>query len=67
MASLIAHDIDDSIVQALQERARCHGVSVEVEHRKILEQVLLQPVKKTFTEVLGQIPNVGKDADFERV
>ena len=67
MASLIVRNIDDAIVKALKHRASLHGVSAEAEHRKILEQVLLQPTKKSFAEVLVLIPNVGKDSDFERV
>ncbi|WP_008314680.1 FitA-like ribbon-helix-helix domain-containing protein [Leptolyngbya sp. PCC 6406] len=67
MASLIVRNIDETIVNALKQRASRHGVSAEAEHRKILEQVLLQPTKKSFTEVLGLIPNVGNDSDFARV
>ena len=67
MASLIVRNIDDAIVKALKHRASLHGVSAEAEHRKILEQVLLQLTKKSFAEVLVLIPNVGKDSDFERV
>lgn len=67
MANLIVRNIDDAIVKALKQRASRHGVSAEAEHRKILEQVLLQPPKKSFAEVLGLIPNVGTDLDFERV
>ena len=67
MANLIVRNIDDAIVQALKQRASRHGVSAEAEHRKILEQVLLQPPKKSFAEVLCVIPSVGNDADFERM
>jgi antitoxin FitA len=67
MANLIVRNIDEAIVKALKMRASKHGVSAEAEHRKILEQVLLKPQKKPFSEVLSLIPNVGKDADFERV
>jgi antitoxin FitA len=67
MANLIVRNIDEAIVKALKMRASKHGVSAEAEHRKILEQVLLQPQKKPFSEVLSLIPNVGNDADFERV
>ena len=67
MANLIVRNIDDAIVQALKQRAGRNGVSAEAEHRKILEQVLLQPPKKSFAEVLCLIPNVGQDSDFERV
>ncbi|MEO1400180.1 MAG: DNA-binding protein [Cyanobacteria bacterium J06635_1] len=67
MANLIVRNIDETIVKALKQRASRHGVSAEAEHRKILEQVLLRPPKKTFAEVLSLIPNVGHDSDFERV
>jgi antitoxin FitA len=67
MANLIVRNIDESIVKALKKRASLHGVSAEAEHRKILEQVLLQPKKKSFAEVLMQIPDVGNNSDFERV
>ncbi len=67
MANLIVRNIDDAIVKALKQRASRHGVSAEAEHRKILEQVLCQPAKKSFAEVIGRIPNVGNDSDFERV
>lgn len=67
MANLIVRNIDESIVKALKKRASLHGVSAEAEHRKILEQVLLQPKKKSLAEVLMQIPNVGNDSDFDRI
>lgn len=66
MANLIVRNIDDTVVKALKRRASRHGVSAEAEHRKILEQVLLQPDRKSFAEVLGMIPSVGDDSDFER-
>jgi antitoxin FitA len=67
MANLIVRNIDEAIVKALKMRASKHGVSAEAEHRKILAQVLLKPQKKSFSEVLSLIPNVGSDSDFERV
>jgi antitoxin FitA len=67
MANLIVRNIDETIVQALKKRATQHGVSAEAEHRKILQQALLQPPKKSFAEVLSLIPSVGRDSDFERV
>jgi plasmid stability protein len=67
VANLIVRNIDESIVKALKKRASLHGVSAEAEHRKILEQVLLQPKKKSLAEVLMQIPNVGNDSDFDRI
>ena len=67
MANLIVRNIDDAIVKALKKRANQHGVSAEAEHRKILEQALMHPQKKSFAEVLSLIPDVGDDSDFERV
>jgi antitoxin FitA len=67
MANLIVRNIDEAVVQALKKRASQHGISAEAEHRKILQQALLQPKKKSFAEVLSLIPNVGNDSDFERV
>lgn len=67
MANLIVRNIDEAVVQALKRRASQHGISAEAEHRKILQQALLQPQKKSFAEVLSLIPNVGNDSDFERV
>jgi antitoxin FitA len=67
MANLIVRNIDETIVQALKIRASQHGISAEAEHRKILEQVLLKPQRKSFAELLSQIPSLGNDADFERI
>jgi antitoxin FitA len=67
MANLIVRNIDEAVIKALKLRASQHGVSVEAEHRKILEQVLLKPQRKSFAEVLSQIQNVENDADFKRV
>lgn len=67
MASLLVRNIDEAIVKALKKRASQHGVSAEAEHRKILEQALIQPQRKSFADVLSQIPDVGDDSDFERV
>ena len=67
MANLIVRNIDGDIADALKARARQHGISAEAEHRLILKQVLMQPKKKSFSEVLTQIPNVGENSDFERL
>ncbi|MEE9412018.1 MAG: DNA-binding protein [Methylococcales bacterium] len=67
MANLIVRNIDDDIANALKVRASQHGISAEAEHRRILEQVLTQPKRKNFVEVLSQIPNVGMDSDFARI
>ncbi len=68
MANLVVRNLDQHIVDALKQRAARHGRSAEAEHRVILEEALvLAPKKKSFAEVLAAMPNVGQDADFERV
>ena len=67
MANLIVRNIDDDIASALKTRASHHGISAEAEHRLILEQVLTKPKKKSFVEIVSQMPNVGKDSDFSRI
>lgn len=59
MANLILHNVYDAIVNALKVRASQHGISVEAEHRRILEQALLRPRRKSFLEVLRDMPDVG--------
>lgn len=66
MANLIVRNVDDEIAKALKLRASRHGISAEAEHRRILEQALLRPKRRSFLEVLRQIPDVGEDADFVR-
>jgi antitoxin FitA len=68
MANLVVRNLDQRVVDALKQRAARHGRSAEAEHRAILEEVLLvTPTKRSFTEVLASMPNVGRDEDFERI
>jgi len=67
VANLLVRGVDEAIVRALKERAGEHGQSAEAEHRAILAQALARPRRRTFAEVLASMPNVGVDADFERV
>ena len=67
MANLIVRNINDEIVKALKERAGMSGHSAEAEHRIILARALLRPKKKSFNEILADIPDVGSDSDFERL
>lgn len=67
MANLVVRNLDQRIVDALKQRAAQHGRSAEAEHRALLEETLLRPKRKSFTEVLKSIPNVGQDEDFARV
>jgi antitoxin FitA len=67
VANLLVRGVDESIVMALKERAGAHGRSAEAEHRLILAQALARPRKRSFAQVLAAMPDVGLDADFERV
>jgi plasmid stability protein len=67
MANLLVRGIDEALVQSLRERAAAHGRSAEAEHREILAQALGRPKKRSLAEVLASMPNVGEDADFERI
>ena len=67
MANLIVRNVDVDIVKALKERAGSSGKSAEAEHRLILTATLSKPKKKTFLQVLDEMPNVGNDSDFERL
>lgn len=66
MSNLLLRNVDEAINQALKERARAHGVSAEAEHRRILEDALLRPKRRSFLEVLADSPDVGRDDDFAR-
>jgi antitoxin FitA len=67
MANLIVRGIDESLVQALKNRAAKHGRSAEAEHREILASALRRPRKRRLAEVLAAIPEVGRDEDFSRI
>lgn len=67
MADLLVRGMDEAVVKALKERAAAHGRSAEAEHRAILAAALVRPRRRSFAEVLASIPDVGADADFERV
>lgn len=66
MANLVVRNIDESVSLALKAKAGSLGISAEALHRKLLENALLKPKKRTFAEALQSIPNVGMDSDFER-
>jgi antitoxin FitA len=63
--NLIVRNVDQEVVKALKELAARNGRSAEAEHRAILEAALRRPRKRSFSEVLASIPNVGRDSDFE--
>jgi plasmid stability protein len=66
MPSLIVRNIDERIVHELKQQAARHSRSAEAEHRAILETVLLKTRRRSFAEVLSQMPDAGRDQDFER-
>ena len=67
MGQLLIRELEQSIIDALESRAAKHGRSAEAEHKAILEQALLQPNRRSFIDVLVDIPGVGNDSDFIRV
>jgi len=67
MAQLIVRNVEDDVVRALKERAGRHGRSAEAEHREILRELLLAKPVEDPKAVLLDIPEVGEDADFERI
>lgn len=68
MAQLIVRNLDDEIVRELKVRAARHGRSAEAEHREILRQALRpSEPRKSLKELLLAMPDVGDDADFERL
>lgn len=67
MAQLVVRNLDSELVRRLKVRAASANHSAEEEHRLILQAALAGPKRRTFAEVLMQMPNVGEDADFARV
>ena len=68
MAQLLVRNLDDELVRHLKRRAGEHGVSVEEEHRRILRDALLADAgeRKSFWQVLTEMPDVGGDELFKR-
>jgi plasmid stability protein len=68
MAQLIVRNLPEAIVRALKLRAAQHGHAAEAEHREILKEALLPAEPgRSLKEMLLAIPDVGDDADFERI
>jgi antitoxin FitA len=68
MPQLIVRQIEEMVVKKLKQQAGAHGISMEEEHRRILRASLLgtEGHRRSFKAALRAMPNVGKDADFER-
>jgi antitoxin FitA len=67
MANLLVRNVEEDLVARLRERAAAHNVSAQAEHLAILTAALRGPEKRSFAQFLSTMPNVGEDADFERV
>jgi plasmid stability protein len=67
VSDVSVEDVSVETVPALKERADARGRSEAAEHREILAAALLGPHKRSFAEMLASMPDVGEDADFERV
>ncbi len=66
-AQLLVRGIDPDLVRELKLRAARNGNSAEEEHRRILREALgLKGPARTLKELLLEIPDVGRDADFDR-
>lgn len=69
MAQLLVRNLEDELVRHLKKRAGEHGVSVEEEYRRILREALrgdAMEKRKSFWQVLSEMPDVGAEALFER-
>ena len=63
----------EALLQRIAERVgvsdagtEAHGRSAEAEHRAILTAALMSPPRRNLAELLGSMPEVGLDPDFER-
>jgi len=65
--NLIVRNVDEEIALALKQLAAAHGRSAEAEHREILRAALLKQKRRSSAEVLANMPDVGEDADFDRL
>lgn len=63
--NLVVRNVDEEVALALKQRAAAHGRSAEAEHREILKDALKRPKRRPLAEVLGSMPDVGEDADFD--
>ena len=67
MSQLVVRNIEPEIVEALKQRAAAANISAEEQHRRLLREALGRPRKLTFVEALMQMPEGGRDEDFERI
>lgn len=55
MAQLVVRNLDPTLIRRLKERATAHGVSVEEEHRRILQSALASPELDVTHDILKQV------------
>ena len=68
MAQLIVRQLPEGVSRKLKQRARQHAVSMEEEHRRILQRALSDGSRgESFKDLLLSMPEVGKDSDFARI
>lgn len=63
--NLVVRNVDEDVALALKQRAAANGRSAEAEHREILKAALKRPRRRSVTDILANMPNVGEDADFD--
>jgi antitoxin FitA len=66
MAQLVVRKLPDEVVRRLKQRAAARGHSAEAEHREILRAALLPRRQSGFKALLLEMPDAGRDSDFER-
>ena len=66
VANLLLCGVDRAVVKPLKKQAGAHGHCPETEHRSILAAASLTPRRRPLAELLAAMPDVGRDADFER-
>ena len=66
VANLLLCGVDRAVVKPLKKQAGAHGHCPETEHRAILAAASLTPRRRPLAELLAAMPDVGRDADFER-
>jgi plasmid stability protein len=68
MPQLIVRQSKEKVVKKLKQRSGARGVSMDEEPRRILRESALGKACKRLSlkAALLSMPNVGKDADFQR-
>lgn len=63
--NLVVRNVEEEVALALKQRAAANGRSAEAEHREILKAALKRPRRRSASDILASMPDVGEDADFE--